>query len=133
MGDTLWIETMLAMWSAGDGDAVAAYFAPDGVWEDVTMPFRHEGRAAIADMWSRVPKEFSADSEFEVGNPVDDDDRYAFQWRWTGTHDPTGRRFDIRGVSLGVRRNGLIVHHFDYWNPAHLAEQIGPDRIAVVP
>jgi ketosteroid isomerase-like protein len=46
---------MLAAWSAGDGDAVAAYFAPDGVWEDVTMPFRHEGRAPIVDMWSRVP------------------------------------------------------------------------------
>jgi uncharacterized protein (TIGR02246 family) len=127
MADAVWIETMIAAWSAGDGEAVASYFAPEGVWEDVTMPFRHEGRAPIAEMWSRMAMEFSADAQFEVSNPVADGDRYAFQWHWTGTHDPTGRRYDIRGLSLGVRRDGLIVHHFDYWNPAHLAEQIGSE------
>ena len=130
MGDSLWIEAFVAAWSAGDGDEVASYFAPDGVWEDQTMPFRHDGRAPIAEMWSKVPTEFSADSQFEVSNPVADDDRYAFQWHWTGTHDPTGRRYDIRSMSLGVRRDGLIVHHFDSWNPAHLAAQIGPDAEA---
>jgi hypothetical protein len=103
------------------------HFAPDGVWEDVTMPFRHEGRAPIADMWSRLPIEFSSDSRFEVANPVDDGDRYAFQWHWTGTHHPTGRRFDIHGISLGIRRGGLVVHHYDAWNPGHLAVQIGLD------
>ena len=41
--------------------------------------------------------------------------------------DPTGRRYDIRGASIGHRRDGLIVHHYDYWNPAHLAAQIAPD------
>jgi hypothetical protein len=25
-----------------------------------------------------------------------------------------------------VRRDGLIVHHYDSWNPAQLAEQIDP-------
>ena len=123
-----WIEAFVGGWSAGDGDSVSTYFAPDGVWEDMVMPFRHEGRAPIAQMWSRVPTEFSADSQFEVANPIADDDGYAFQWHWTGTHDETGRQFDVHGASLGVLSNGLIVHHYDYWNPAHLAAQIGSDE-----
>jgi hypothetical protein len=29
---------------------------------------------------------------------------------------------------MGVLRGGLVVHHFDYWNPARLAEQIAESR-----
>ena len=67
MSDTVWIENFIAAWSAADGDAVASHFAPDGVWEDITMPFRHEGRAPIAAMWSKMATEYS--SSFEVANP----------------------------------------------------------------
>jgi hypothetical protein len=58
-----------------------------------------------------------------------DDHAYALQWRWTGTHNDRGQKVDVRGASIGrVDDDGLVVEHFDYWNPAHIDEQIGCKR-----
>jgi len=125
MTDVQWIEAMLAAWNAHDGDRVAECFAPDGSWEDVSFGFRHEGRARIAEMWSVESPGFSSDARFDLVSAVVDDSGYGIQWRWSGTHNDSGRPFDIRGASIGLLHDGLVVEHFDYWNPAHVSEQLG--------
>ncbi len=125
MADVEWINEMVAAWNAHDGETAASFLAPDGLWDDVTFGFYHEGRGPIVEMWSVNTPAFSSDFRFDVESAVCDDSGYAFQWRWTGTHDESGRTYDVRGASIGRLRDGLIVHHFDYWNPAHLTDQIG--------
>jgi uncharacterized protein (TIGR02246 family) len=125
MADVQWIEEMFAAWNAHDGERAAAFFAPDGSWEDVSFGFRHEGRAPIIEMWSVGTPAFSSDAQFDLVSAVVDDRGYGIQWRWSGTHNDSGRRYDVRGASIGRLRDGLVVEHFDYWNPAHLSEQVG--------
>ena len=126
MADVGWINEMVATWNSHDGEMTASFFAPGGCYEDVTFGFLHEGREPIAHMWSVSTRGFSADAHFDVESAVCDENGYAFQWHWTGTHNETGRAFDVQGASIGRLRDGLILHHFDYWNPAHLTDQIGP-------
>jgi ketosteroid isomerase-like protein len=116
---------MVTAWNAHDGDVAASFLTPDGRWDDVTFGFHHEGREPIIEMWSVSTPAFSSDFRFDVESSVCDDSGYAFQWHWTGTHNESGLKYDVRGASIGRLRDGLIVHHFDYWNPAHLTDQIG--------
>ena len=125
MADVAWISEMLRVWNTFDGERAASYFAPDGVWEDVALGTRHEGRDPIAHMMSVTTPEFSSDAQFELLGAVADETGYGVEWRWSGTHGASGRPFDVRGASIGRLRDGQIVHHVDYWNPAHLSGQIG--------
>ena len=122
MADTGWISEMVAAWNAKDGERTASFFEPQGCYEDVAKGFRLEGREAIAWMFSEGVPAVSADCKFEVENAVCDDRAYAFQWRWTGTHNETGRVFDIRGAAMGQLRDGLIAHNVDYWDPSQLPD-----------
>jgi ketosteroid isomerase-like protein len=125
MATVQWIEEMFAAVNAHDGERVAAFFAPDGAWEDVSIGFRHEGRAPIVQMWSVETPAFSSDARIDLVSVVIDETGYGIQWRWSGTHNDSGRRYDVRGASIGRLRDGLIVENLDYWNPAHMSDQIG--------
>jgi uncharacterized protein (TIGR02246 family) len=125
MADVVWIEEMVGAWNAHDGEKAAAFFASDGAWEDVSFGFRHEGRAPIVEMWSVATPTYSSDSQIELVSAIGDETGYGIEWRWYGTHNESGRKYDIRGASIGRLRDGLIVEHHDYWNPAHLSDQIG--------
>ena len=37
----------------------------------------------------------------------------------------TGKAFAIRGVSIGVREDGLVLQNHDYWNLAGFLMQVG--------
>jgi uncharacterized protein (TIGR02246 family) len=125
MPGTGWIDEMVAAWNSFDGEKAAAFFAPDGLWEDLAVGFRHQGREKVAETWSVRTPAFSSDSRFDVESAIGDEERFAFQWRWSGTHNESGRRYDIRGASIGRLREALIVEQSDYWNPALFAEQLG--------
>jgi len=126
MADIGWIQEMVAVWNSHDGTKAAEYLAEDGCWQDVTPTgWRSLDRAAFADAWSVELPAMSADAHIEVERAVSDDNVFAFEWRWSGTHNATGKNYEIHAASVGQRRNGLIVAATDYWNPAHLAEQLG--------
>jgi ketosteroid isomerase-like protein len=128
MADTGWIHEMVAVWDSHDGTKAAEYLAEDGYWQDVTSTgWRSLDRAAFADAWSVALPEMSADAHFEVERVVSDDTVFAFEWRWSGTHNASGKKYDIHAASVGQRRDGLIVAATDYWNPAHLGEQLGSE------
>jgi len=114
---------MVAAWSAQDGARAASFMTDDGAWNDVTSRL-HFDPAQFAEAFSSTLPALSSDSQFEVESAVCDDSTFGFQWRWFGTHNATGRSFSIRAATMGQLRDGRIVAAFDYWNPAHLAEQV---------
>jgi uncharacterized protein (TIGR02246 family) len=128
LAETDWIREMVAAWSANDGEKAASFFAPDGSYEDVGAGRLWEGREAVAHMIAVLLGGFSPGSTFDVVSAVCDASGYAFQWRWKGTHQKTGRAFDMRGASIGELRDGLILHHFDYYDLAHLTDQLAPSE-----
>lgn len=125
MADIGWIHEILGAMATGDGDKTAAFFAEDGCVDDVGMGLRFTGRRAIAKLQSRAA-DFSSNARFEVENAMSDGELFAVQWRFIGTRNSNGKAFDYRAASLGQLRDGLITCWSDYWNPAHLTDQVGP-------
>jgi hypothetical protein len=84
---------------------------------------------------------FSSDYTFELTSAVTTERGYALEWTMRGTHDhateqlaATGRRFELRGASVGSLRTGKIVENRDYYNFADFLTQVGlmPDPAGVV-
>jgi steroid delta-isomerase-like uncharacterized protein len=119
-----------------DADAIAEHYAEDAVVHDPQYPEPLRGREAIRqdmDAWFRS----FPDVHGKVQSVLGDDDRYAFEFAMTGTHQgplatpsgefpPTGRRIES-AVGLFGRVNGddKIVEERRYYDQAALAEQLG--------
>jgi steroid delta-isomerase-like uncharacterized protein len=127
-----WWHTYLEAWNAHDGAAVAAYMAEGATYEDLTLHEKHVGVADIAAFVNGMAPAFSSDYRFETTSFQQSGDSYAAEWRLTGTHDgtegpmpPTGKQFDIPGVSVGRLEGGKIKQNRDYWDMATFLGQIG--------
>jgi len=119
-------------WDRHDGAALASFFVPDGVYEDTTLHIRSEGREAIRKYVDNLAEEFSSDYRSAMGQPVITDSAYAVEWVMSGIHDrsgpvlpATGKKFEIRGVSIGTIRDGKVVENHDYYDMATLLGQVG--------
>ena len=119
-----WIDEFVTAINAFDGGRVANFFAVDGLWEDASLGLRYEGRDRIARMVSEETPEFSADHHTAFTAVFSDETGFALEWRMTGTHDESGRPFDVRGASIGTLRGGEISTCVDYWDAAQLGRQI---------
>jgi hypothetical protein len=117
MADVRWIDDFVAAWNSKDPTPLKAFLAEDCYWEDTAVGMRINPSGAIFST--------SPDSHFGVEGAVCDDDGYAIQWRWTGTHVPSGKSYNIRGASVGRRKDDLVVSQSDYWSLATLTEQLG--------
>ena len=117
MADVRWIHDFVAAWNSKDKASRATFLADDYYWEDTALGVRLHPSGTIFST--------SPDSHFEVEGAVCDGDGYAIQWRWTGTHLPSGKSYDIRGASVGRRKDDRVVSQSDYWNVATLTEQLG--------
>lgn len=102
-----WFEHYLAAWNGHDADAVADWFAPDGILEDTTLGLRVEGRDSIARFAARSFRAVP-DARFEFDEGFDDGRRYAMRWRM--------QPGDVPGASFGTLRDGRITAHRDYWD-----------------
>lgn len=127
-----WWHPYLQAWNAHDGHAVAEWMAEDARYEDVALGEVHTGRADIAQWIDGMAAQFSSNYHFETVSAQQDGDAYAAEWVMSGTHDgpsgplpPTGKRFSIRGVSVGVLEGGKIKSNTDYWDMAGFLGQIG--------
>lgn len=119
-------------WNRHDWDAVLGFFAADAVYEDRATHDRAEGRVAIQDWLAAVSRTFSSDCAFQLTDSFETEDGYAFEWVWRGTHDgssarlpATGKRFEVRGVSVGRLASGKIVENHDYWDMTGFLMQVG--------
>jgi steroid delta-isomerase-like uncharacterized protein len=136
-----WFDSYLYAWvphcyaGGPDGEEAAqrllAFMADDVVYEDVPSATVFEGRQGILAMCSQG-YQFSSDLMFEIVSRQTDGRWFAFESFGKGTNTgasgplpATGRSFELRVVSVGELREGLVRSHRDYWDMAGLLVQLG--------
>ena len=128
----------IAAWNRHDGDAVAAFFTDDGAYTDQALGQSHQGRQAIKGFVKSAGYMASSDLQFTtLLDSFEASDRYTLVWTFEGTHDrpmqnpplpASGKRFSVKGVSVGRLEGDRIKENTDYWNLLEFLTQIGADR-----
>jgi steroid delta-isomerase-like uncharacterized protein len=127
-------QAVIDMWNAHDAAGVVGFMTEDVVRIDFGTGERLEGQAAVREFIERLETTFSSDYRFELGLVIGGDDAVAVEWTMSGTNDgadeqlglpATGRHFEIRGVSVGRRRDGRTAEERVYWNMADYLQQVG--------
>ena len=117
-----------------DRDAVAAYFADDGVLADHAEGTRDQGKEAIKAYMKRQEEEFSSDYQLTIVDTIETADRFAGVYDLSGTHDrpsqqpplpATGKKYSIRGVAVGRLEGDRIKEDTLYYNMAEFLAQVG--------
>jgi hypothetical protein len=122
--------------TAGDGEAFAACFTPDGVYHDYIYG-PHKGRASIADMLVNLFHRDATDYHWQFLDPVTDGcTGYARSLSRFASTIPEyqGRQIVIDGVSRFVLEDGLIAEYRESVNGGVAMTQLGvtPERMAKV-
>lgn len=117
--------------AAGDVDAMAAHWSPDGVDELTSIGILRgpeEVRRYFSDLFAALP-----DNELVVERITADDRVAAVQWRSTGTHsggllngvEPTGRVLELRACDCLEVEDDLIVRNTAYMDGLQIARGLG--------
>ena len=103
---------------AGDGAALAALFAEDGVYDDIFYgEFR--GRDAIRDMLEKIFWRDGRDFDWEFRDPVATAEVGYASWLFSytsATKHNAGKRCGFEGVGVFHLRDGLIARYEDRCN-----------------
>jgi predicted ester cyclase len=128
------LEQGVGFYNAGDMDGLANSYTDDAVVVTPTGTF--EGRAAIREQSSREKAAFP-DRTLTIDLIVEQGDTIAAEVTWTGTHTgalvrpdgtevpPTGKRVEMRGMSLVQARGGKAAMHHQYWDNMAFGRQLG--------
>jgi steroid delta-isomerase-like uncharacterized protein len=112
------LDRYVELYNAGELDACMDLYAEDAVQRMHDGTF--EGLDAIRDRLARDLSAF-ADATYVVESLVDEDDKFADEWTFTGTNTgpfrlpdgtevpATGKRVEIKGMELVEVRDGKIV------------------------
>lgn len=127
------LSTFCAAVEAGDGDALAATFTPDGVYDDVFYG-EFAGRDAISDMLTNYFYRDGKDFRWRMIDPVSDGETGYARWAFsfTGKVGPgEGRRIFMDGVGLFKLRDGLIARYEDIAKAGEAFVQLGhtPEKV----
>ena len=122
--------------TAGDGNAFATCFTPDGVYHDYIYG-PHKGRVEIADMLENLFHRDAADYDWTFLDPVTDGHiGYARSLsRFVSTvAEFKGKPVVIDGISRFILKDGLIGEYFESVNGGVAMAQLGvaPERMAKV-
>ena len=128
------LERYVELYNAGDLDACMELYAEEAVQRMHDGVF--EGVAAIR---ARLARDLDAfpDAEYVVESFVEDGDRFADEWTFTGTNNgplrlpdgselpPTGKPVEIKGMELVEVRDGKIVVDNLYYDFMAAVSQLG--------
>jgi hypothetical protein len=120
---------------AGDGNALAALFTPDGVYDD-TFYGAFAGHDAIADM---LENRFWSDAEaflWDMYEPVFDPERNLGYARWIFSYSSTmedsrGRRVVFSGMSQFSLRNSLVLSYREVFSAGLALVQLDMEPVRV--
>ena len=121
---------------AGDGEAFAACFTPDGVYHDYIYG-DHRGRAEIAHMLEGLFHRDASDYRWRFFDPVCDG-RTGYAWSLSTfiskVPEFAGKRVTIDGMSRFELQGGLIRDYSENVNGGVAMVQlgVGPERMAGV-
>ena len=128
------LDRYVELYNAGDLDACMELYADDATQRMHDGTF--EGRDAIHDRLARDLEAF-ADAKYVVGSFVDEGDKFADEWTFTGTNTgsfrlpdgtevpATGRRVEIKGMELVEVRDGKVVLDNLYYDFMGAVVQLG--------
>ena len=125
-------------WNTADASAMAALFAPDGVYEDWAFQAEFQGPEGAA-LWVELTAAAIPDARMEVLDAFQAGDRIAVRWTFTGTPirfadiPSTGESFSVPVVSVIELEDGRIARVQDAYNLADLFRQVGVDPSLWVP
>jgi ketosteroid isomerase-like protein len=122
--------------TAGDGEALAACFTPDGIYFDYIYG-PHSGRDAIADMLENLFHRDAAEYDWTFYEPVVNGDLgYAHSLSTFISTLPAfkDKEVVIDGISRFVLKDGLIAEYHESVNGGVAQSQLGvpPERMAKV-
>jgi hypothetical protein len=102
-----WYEDYLEAWNTEEVSKVMAWIADDIVYEDTTVGHVADGLKAMTKF---VEQSFvvAPGARFEFVKGADNGSEYFIEWIM--------QPMDVRGVSVGTRRDGLITKNRDYWD-----------------
>jgi steroid delta-isomerase-like uncharacterized protein len=131
------MRAYLDAWNSHDPDAVAAFFAPNALYEDTGAGERPQGREAIRAHVATVMAAFP-DLRFELVRAAHGPAFTAGEWRSEMTHlgpisglAPSGRVVRSAGVDVAtLDGDDLIAHLASYYDGAAILRDLGvlPER-----
>ncbi len=124
---------MFAAWNRHDVEALVGMLDENGTYIDIGLGVSNTGHEAVRKYLAQLETRFSTDYTMtQSGIALMTEHAYVVEWVMKGTQNgtgydlpPTGRRFEIHGVSVGEMRDGKVVRNTDYWNRLGLLKQLG--------
>jgi steroid delta-isomerase-like uncharacterized protein len=125
------VTALVDAWNTHDIERVAEFYAQDYEGVDVGQAMPQHGPGGIRQMlawyWGAFPDlHFTADETIVQGQ------RVALVWTARGSHQgrlmnipPTGRRVEVRGVSLLTMNSNKVTRARYIWDVAGLLRSIG--------
>jgi steroid delta-isomerase-like uncharacterized protein len=117
------LQELIAAWNSHDSERAAQYYSEDYHGTDVGQSQPQHGRAARIRVLEAYMKAFP-DIHYAAETVVEGN-RAVLIWTMTGTQNgpvhglpPTGRRIEVRGVSVLTITKGLISHGENIWDTA---------------
>jgi steroid delta-isomerase-like uncharacterized protein len=125
------IADLVEAWNSHDVERVAGFYADDFSGVDVAQPAPISGLQGVRQMVSRYVRAFP-DLRFEQEDLLFEDGRVVLVWIARGTHGgtlmnipPTGRKIEVRGVSILRVADNRISAAKHIWDVAGLLRNIG--------
>ena len=129
------VREYVAAWNSHGVDRLTSLFAEDGSYGEFglsrVMLGREEIRRHLIATFGALPDLTIA----PTGEPVSSGERVYWKWLMTATHQgefggvlPTGKRFELGGLSVLVTREDKIVRAADYFDVASFVRQVAPER-----
>lgn len=125
------VVDVLQYWNSGDIEGIVGYYDDEIVWKNVALEETYEGKAGVREFLTRL---FTAipDLEFTVQYKIARGDNVSEQWTVAGTHlgtfmgiPATGRRVEIRAMSMVTMREGKFLRDEFYWDTGAVMRQMG--------
>jgi steroid delta-isomerase-like uncharacterized protein len=129
------VREYVAAWNSHDVDRLTSLFGEDGSYGEFglgrIMLGQQEIRRHLIATFAALPDLTIA----PTGEPLSSGERVFWQWLMTATHKaefggmlPTGKRFELRGISVLLTNGYEIVRAADCFDVSELVRQVAPDR-----
>ncbi len=125
------VADVLKYWNSGDIEGIVGFYDDEIVWKNVALEETYEGKDGVREFLTRL---FTAipDLEFTVQYKIASGDNVSEQWTVAGTHlgtftgiPATGRRVEIRAISMVTMRDGKFLRDEFYWDTGAVMRQMG--------
>ena len=128
-----------AAWNSHDTEKLVSLFTDDCVYEELGIGVIKHGKAEFRPFIKGFFTNFP-DTHFEMKSSFVSGNWYCGEWVWTGTYKgnasgvpATGKRFSIRGVSVGELKGDKVKRHSDYYNRIDFFQQLGVKLVPASP